>query len=372
MLSHARIDQRSCLPRQIEVSLYEVVIVSHAARDDTAASGFSERSATVIVAPVALFTALDPEQLLEIGECYRIGAPLESRPIAAGTINSNFYLRTAQGAFFLRINEGKSLEDVAWESQLLDWLAHHGFPTLAPIAAGDGAGYLDFRGKLLSLFPWTAGHHLTPSEVTTGHAASLGKALGQLHRLGEFSPPTWRRSSIYDQAHLRRRFEGISPLPDPHLAYAIGVLRRAMDETEQAQPIRSAATQTLVHGDLFRDNVLWDGARLVAILDFEQASGGSAAYDLAVCLNDWCWDGAPRPELVAALLEGYQRERVLTAGDLAALPIEVRAAAMRFTITRITDVYLARVNNPEKDFRDFLARLEAWQTPVLGQFLASV
>jgi homoserine kinase type II len=136
--------------------------------------------------------------------------------------------------------------------------------------------------------------------------------------------------------------------------------------------VRQASTQTLVHGDLFRDNVLWDGDRLVAILDFEQASGGTVAYDLAVCLNDWCWDGAPRPDLVTSLLEGYQRERTLTAADRLALPIEVRASAMRFTITRITDVFLARVDNPEKDFRDYLARLEAWQSPLLGQFLGSV
>lgn len=372
VLAHTRKDERGCLPRQIQVSFYEVVIVSHAVKDDTAASGFSERSAAVIVVAVALFTDLAPGQLLEIGERYFIGAPLETRAIAAGTINSNFYLRAAGGEFFLRVNEGKSLEDVAWEAQLVTWLAHHGFPTLAPITGADGVGYLEFHGKYLSLFPWRSGHHLAPSEVTSAHARCVGEALGQLHRLGELAPPTWRRRSIYDQPHLRARFERLVALSDPFLRRAMDVLHRAMAEAEQAERLRSAATLTLVHGDLFRDNVLWDGERLVAILDFEQASGGSAAYDLAVCLNDWCWDGGARPDLVDALLQGYQSERPLTAPDRAALPIEVRAAAMRFTITRITDVYLARVNNLEKDFRDFLARLEAWETPLLGQFLASV
>jgi homoserine kinase type II len=113
--------------------------------------------------------------------------------------------------------------------------------------------------------------------------------------------------------------------------------------------------------------VLWDAGRLVAILDFEQASGGSLAYDLAVCVNDWCWTGAPRLDLAAALLAGYQRVRALPAEDRAALGIELRAAAARFTITRITDVYLARVDNPEKDFRAFLARCDAWRGPSLGQ-----
>jgi homoserine kinase type II len=372
VITDARIDQGCGFARQVEMCLYKVVVVSHSAGDDTAASGFSERTAAVIVGLVALFTALDPDQLAEIGARYRIGPPLETKPIAAGTINSNFSLQTAGGRYFLRVNEGKSLEDVAWEAQLLDWLSHHGFPTLAPTLTDSGAGYLDFQGKLLTLFSWSGGHHLAASSVTARQASSLGQALGQLHRLGELMPPSWLRRSIYDQAHLRVRFHGIVARGEPSLTSAVATLQRAMEEAEQSQHVRQASTQTLVHGDLFRDNVLWDGDRLVAILDFEQASGGTVAYDLAVCLNDWCWDGAPRPDLVTSLLEGYQRERTLTAADRLALPIEVRASAMRFTITRITDVFLARVDNPEKDFRDYLARLEAWQSPLLGQFLGSV
>src|SRR5262249_49151887 len=127
-----------------------------------------------------------------------------------------------------------------------------------------------------------------------------------------------------------------------------------------------AATHGIIHGDLFRDNVLWEADRLVAILDFEQASGGSLAYDLAVCVNDWCWTGSVRLDLAEALLAGYQRERPLTAADREALLIEVPAAAARFTITRITDVYLARVANPDKDFRAFLARCDAWRGTNLG------
>lgn len=352
--------------------LYQVVVDTHSACDDTAAPGFSARSAAVIVPLVALFTALDPAQLAEIGARYRIGSPLTTSVIAAGTINSNFSVQTEQGRFFLRVNEGKTLEDVAWEAQLLDWLARHGFPTPAPLLSDEGAGYLSLQGKLLTLFPWCSGHHLVAGEVTPAHAALLGKSLAQLHRLGALAPPTWRRTSIYDQIHLQQRFESILARREPALERAISALSQAMEQAEAAAPLRRASSETLIHGDLFRDNVLWDGARLVAILDFEQASRGTIAYDLAVCLNDWCWNRAPRPKLVAALLAGYVSERPLSAADRAALPVEVRAAAMRFTITRLTDVYLARVDNPEKDFRDFLARLEAWQSPLLGEFLASV
>jgi homoserine kinase type II len=136
--------------------------------------------------------------------------------------------------------------------------------------------------------------------------------------------------------------------------------------------VRRRATQGIIHGDLFRDNVLWADDRISAILDFEQASGGSLAYDLAVCINDWCWSGAPRIDLAVSLIAGYEQVRPLTEGDRVALPIELRASAARFTITRITDVYLAKVTNPEKDFRDFLARSEAWRGQALGQLTSAL
>jgi homoserine kinase type II len=321
---------------------------------------------------VALFTALDADHLYQICALYGIDRPLQTTAIAAGTINSNFAVQTARARYFLRVNEGKSLEDVAWEAQVVDWLSHHGFPTPAPLRSANGTGYLAWQDKLLTLFPWVGGRHIAARDVTEAHADRIGEALGRLHRLGQEAPPSWRRRSVYDQDHLRGRFSALQASPHPELAVAIETLRRAMDQAEHAQRVRAAATETIVHGDLFRDNVLWDGESLVAILDFEQASGGSVAYDLAVCLNDWCWSDGPRADLVAAVVRGYRRERDLTDADRMALPIEVRAAAMRFTLTRITDVYLARVDNPDKDFRDFLARLAAWQSPLLGEFLRSV
>jgi homoserine kinase type II len=220
------------------------------------------------------------------------------------------------------------------------------------------------------------GHHLDADQVTTGHAEQFGAALAQLHLAGLELPADWRRRSIYDHDHLLGRFTRIEATGDPELARAIDIVRDELAVAGNAAPIRARATQGMIHGDLFRDNVLWDADRITAILDFEQASGGSLAYDLAVCINDWCWRekpiAEPRLDLAAALLKGYQAIRPLAPADREALPYEIRAAAMRFTITRITDVYLARVTNPEKDFRAFLARVESWRGPSLGQLTASV
>ena len=316
-----------------------------------------------------MFTRLGDGELADIARTFALGAVRGVQPIAAGTINSNFAVKADRGAWFVRINEGKSLADVAWEAQLITALAAGGVVTPPPVLAHDGRPYAPLPGtdKWVSVFPWRAGRHLGPGEITPDSAAAFGAALAQLHQVGLALPAAWRRDSIYDHDHLVARYARFAASGDPALARAISVIGAGLAAASAAAAVRSGATQGIIHGDLFRDNVLWDAGRLVAILDFEQASGGSLAYDLAVCINDWCWDGGFRPGAAAALLAGYQRIRPLPAADREALLIEVPTAATRFTITRITDVYLAKVDNPDKDFRAFLARCDAWQGPALGE-----
>ncbi|MDX2088936.1 MAG: homoserine kinase [Kofleriaceae bacterium] len=316
---------------------------------------------------MGVFTQLDHAAVREIARAFDLGTVEAFRAIAAGTINSNFEVITARGRWFLRINEGKAEPDVAWEARLVTALAAAGVATPPPLVARDGRPYLAHAGKWVSAFPWRAGHHLAPAEVTPPLADALGAQLAQLHVAGLALPADWRRTSIYDHAHLVERYAAFRASSDPALARAIEVLGEELAVAREASAIRARATAGLIHGDLFRDNVLWDGGQIAAILDFEQASGGSLVYDLAVCLNDWCWTDGPRLDLCAALLAGYQRIRPLPAADKEALPTEVRAAAARFTITRITDVYLAKVQNPEKDFRAFLARCDAWRGQSLGE-----
>jgi len=318
---------------------------------------------------VALFTRLADADLAALARTFELGALRGVQAISAGTINSNFEVETDRGRWFVRINEGKAELDVAWEAQLVGALAAGGVVTPPPVAALDGRPYAPLHGtdKWVSVFAWRPGRHLGPAEITPEIARALGAALARLHLVVLGLPVGWRRRSIYDHDHLVVRHARFAGSGDPALARAIGVLHDELAMVAAAAAVRGAATHGIIHGDLFRDNVLWDAGRLVAILDFEQASGGSLAYDLAVCINDWCWTGAVQIDTVAALIAGYQEVRPLTGADRAALPIEVRAAAARFTITRITDVYLAAVDNPEKDFRAFLARCDAWRGTALGQ-----
>lgn len=328
------------------------------------------------------FTQLGPRELADLAAAFGLPPVTELRPIAEGTINSNFEI-VAGDHYFLRVNENKSEDDVAYEAELVGAFAAGGVPTPAPLLARDHRRYAALGvapdpalaaansnlppTKWVSIFPWRTGHHIL--DITAPIARALGAALARLHLAGLGLP---RRPSIYDHDHLVKRFAGFAGSPDPELAHAISVLQRELSFAHAQAAVRQAATHGVIHGDLFRDNVLWEGGEIVAVLDFEQASGGSLAYDLAVCLNDWCWTGEIRFDLVKAMLDGYQSVRPLTDADRAALLIEVRASAARFTITRITDVYLAKVDNPEKDFRAFLARVEAWDAHALGQLSSLV
>lgn len=312
--------------------------------------------------PLARFTRLDDDDASAIASAMRLGAVVSWRPISAGTVNSNFEFVTTGGRFFVRVNEGKSRADVEWEADLVEDLARHHLPTPSALPVVGGHRLFERRGLLISGFAWQPGHHLAADEVTPAHARLLGATLAELHTVTSARAPTTWREGIYQFTDIVKRFHGFRATSDPELARAISVLADELPWLEEQAGVRARASHGLIHGDLFRDNVLWDGLRLVALLDFEQASRGSHIYDLAVVLNDWCWDGAPRADLIEATLDGYRSRRTLSGADRAALPIEVRAAAARFTVTRITDVYLRQVDNPEKDFRAFLARLEAWRS----------
>jgi Ser/Thr protein kinase RdoA (MazF antagonist) len=229
----------------------------------------------------------------------------------------------------------------------------------------DGARYLRHRGLLISVF-----HGSRRSPRRGGHgrgrrAAALGQTLGAIHRVAR---PRWPPTAGPASPVARRRRP---PERDRRRSYFAkrstpsGVA--AVAEVAAAAPARAAASHGIIHGDLFRDNVLWQADRVVAVLDFEQASSGSLPYDVAVAINDWCWPGERDLELdgarAHALAAAHRAASPWTAADRAALGPELLAAAIRFTITRLTDVYLRQVDNPDKDYRAFLARVRFWRSP---------
>jgi homoserine kinase type II len=281
--------------------------------------------------------------------------------VAAGAINTNVRVETARGPVFLRINEGKTRDDVAREAAIVSHAAARGVPTPAPLHARDGEFFEEWRGELASVFPWAPGRTLARADVGPAHAALVGAALARLH----LASPGYadHRPGRYEPDEIRARVERVAKLGRPELVGATAVLGVALEGLERER----AATLPLgiIHGDLFVDNVLYDedaaGAPvLAALLDFEQASWGRLAYDLAVTTLAFAYGRDDfRPDVTRALLEAYAAVRPPTADERRAFGAELRFAACRFATTRITDVHLKRERGAPagKDFRRYLARL---------------
>ncbi|HKE17115.1 MAG TPA: homoserine kinase [Kofleriaceae bacterium] len=316
---------------------------------------------------MAELTRLDDAEVRALARGFRLGGVSAWGEVPAGTINSNYWLEAGGRRWFLRVNEGKTEDDVRWESALVAALVAAGVPTPPPALTEEGAPLVLHRDRWVSVFPWIAGVHRERGEVSEDDAALVGAALAQLHRAAAPLARTMPRAGIYTTAHIAGRFARLRSDPeaaaDPQLAGALAAVGEELAWLDERRAEREAAPGGIIHGDLFRDNVLFaaGGARLVALLDFEQASSGAWVYDLAVCLNAWCFAGSLSPALVRSMVGGYAAVRALEPAERALLPVEVRAAAMRFTVTRITDVYCRGLSQPDKDFRRFLVRLEAWR-----------
>ncbi|MBI4953978.1 MAG: homoserine kinase [Myxococcales bacterium] len=291
------------------------------------------------------------------------------RPIAAGSVNSNFGLECVRGdPAFLRVFEESDAPAVERQNALLAWLGARGVATPAPLARADGAGTVaTHRGKPVSVFPFLPGEHLCQRRLRPAHLARLGEALARVHLAGEgYAPPPPNRFGARElglrlaDLHARR-----SELP----ADVAALLPELESRLAELGPLDLGGATTVVHGDVFRDNVLWRDDELVAILDFESASAGSPAFDLMVTMLAWSFGDALDRSLAAALLAGYLRVRDLGPVMRAALYDAARFAALRFAVTRITDYELRpRGVVVYKDYRRFVARLCAVEAIGRGDF----
>lgn len=308
---------------------------------------------------MAILTPLDVDAAARIGALYGLEVR-GTRGLLAGSVNSNYALELAgaPGRVFLRIYEEQGAAAARREAVLLDGLARAGVPTPRPLARKDGGFVAEHAGKPVALFPWIAGEALCQARVTPEAARAVGAALARVHLA---SPGLTASPSRFDAAHLRHRVDGLRDrdraLPRA-LREVVAQLARGIDELDRAEAPPGASG--VVHGDLFRDNVLFDGGRLVALLDFESASHGRFAFDLAVTMLAWCYGDAFEPRLARAMTDGYASVRPLDAADRASLYPDARFAAHRFALTRITDFELRPPGQSvHKDYRRFVARLDA-------------
>ncbi len=316
---------------------------------------------------MALLTPLPLASAQALGRDYGL-VVTAVEPLTAGSVNSNFRFRTEQGVYFARLYEEQDAEGAARELALLEALHGAGVPVARPQALLGGTRLSEHAGKPFAIFPWLDGESLCQRRVTAAHCREVGKALARVHvsgfdsrrlGLGRFNP-----SDMLGRL-ARVESEALRPELTPDVLAVRELLQKYVARRDPELPAG------VVHGDLFRDNVLWSNGELVALLDFESAFHGPLAYDLAVTIEAWCYGDGFDQDLVRAMAEGYASERRFEPRELALFGVEAALGCLRFATTRITDFSLRTPPGatPARDFRRFLQRLSAIEAGALAPAL---
>jgi homoserine kinase type II len=304
----------------------------------------------------------------ELGLAYGLDVA-SVQALRAGSVNSNFRVETvARERFFLRVYEEQDLAGARRELNTIAQLARLGVPTPSPVERLGGGRVAEHAGKPVGLHPWVEGEILCLARITPRVTAQLGAALARVHACSApLSEIPEGRFRIQD---LHARLDHVDRV-DARYAADTAWIRQRLERYTQLLQAAGPLPQGLIHGDLFRDNVLWQQGELRALIDFESASLGRFGYDIMVCVHAWCYGDAYDPELVAALLDGYAAERALGAAEWNSLIALGALAALRFATTRITDFSLRTPvgETPTRDYRRFLSRLSALEAGVLDPII---
>jgi homoserine kinase type II len=304
---------------------------------------------------MAILTVPSDEELAAFVAAYSLGSLTNARGIQAGTVNTSYALELENHRrWFLRIYEEQDHAGAAREALVLAHLAAHGVSTPAPVVGRDGRAVRTVSGKPAALFPWVDGDMVCQRAVTPEAAELVGAALARIHLAGH-APGALLDAGRFDPHALVKRCDRIETSNDPDARALAPSLRAAVERAANRR--RLDVPRGLVHGDLFRDNVLWNAgcSSIAALLDFESAHDGPFAYDIAVTVLSWSFGSAFEASIASALVRGYRAVRELEPEEREVLYDETRLAALRFTITRITDDAI-RVG---KRWQRFVERREA-------------
>lgn len=306
---------------------------------------------------------------LELGEARRLGVLFgvdvsTVEPLAAGSVNSNFRIRDRAGrSYFARIYEEQGMAGAEAELCLLGELSRAGVPTTSPLRCVSGALAAVTQEKPFAMYPWIDGETICAKQVTPRHCRAVGSALAGIHAASR--SVTALSAGRFRVEDLGARLERIE-MDAPEHGDAVRFIRRRL--AHYAGRRNPGLPAGVVHGDLFRDNVLWHGDAIVALVDFESASTGPLVFDVMVTLEAWCYSDAFDPDRVDAFLAGYEEKRSLSPEESEAMIVEGAIAALRFATTRITDFSMRTPpgQTPARDYRRFLARLEEMETGALS------
>ena len=284
---------------------------------------------------MAVFTRVTESDISAWLSDYSLGSLLELQGIPAGIENTNYFVTTSNGRFVLTLFEKLTPDELPFYLNLMSHLARHGIPCPAPVANGKN----HFLGKLNSK-PACIVSRLSGKSVTQpslANCAAVGAMLGQMHNASlSFGSTMENARGAAWRANTTQQVKRFLTAEDAALLESEVALHANFPSDKLPRGI--------IHGDLFRDNVLMDGERVGGLIDFYFACNDAFVYDVAITVNDWCMttDGKLDAERSRAMLEAYQAVRPLTPTEVDIWPLALRVAALRFWISRLYDLHLPR------------------------------
>jgi homoserine kinase type II len=311
---------------------------------------------------MAVYTTLSAARLAALIAEYDVGELVSAKGIAEGVSNSNWLIETSQARFILTMYEARvDAADLPFFLGLLDHLAAKGSPVPRTIHDRAGAAYRTVEGKAVALIEFLPG--VSVDEATPAQARAVGEALAGIHLDAADFPGKRPNSLALQQWHdllsgcgqdgLRAIDSALPALVERELLYLTA-------NWPQGLP------RSVIHADLFPDNVLLLGDAVTGLIDFYFACNDITAYDLAVTHSAWCFarDGSFKPAIAEALVAGYVARRPLSEAEWQALPVLARGAAMRFLATRAYDWLHTPADAlvTRKDPMDFARRLSFYAT----------
>jgi homoserine kinase type II len=283
---------------------------------------------------MAVYTEVADEELDAFIASYDIGALTSCKGIAEGVENSNYLVQTEAGRYILTLYEKRvAPKDLPYFLALMEHLAARGIRCPLPVHDREGRNLRKLAGRPAALINFLDGVSVRRASIE--QCASLGKALGRLHVAGESFAQT--RANSLSLPGWGPLANAIGERADTIIRGLAGEIGKELAHLDKAWP--RDLPQGVIHADLFPDNVFFLGQEVSGLIDFYFACTDMLAYDIAICLNAWCFesDASFNITKARAFLQAYEGVRPLTANELAALPTLARGAALRFLLTRSYD-----------------------------------
>ena len=306
---------------------------------------------------MAVYTEVSDEQLDAFLADYEIGELMSFKGIAEGVENTNYMLHTKRGYYFLTLYEKRvDPKDLPFFVGLMEHCAARGLNCPQPVKNRKGETLGELAGRPAAIITFLEG--ISVRRPNNAHCAALGQALAQFHEAGEgfkirrqnaLGPEGWQKLAAQCAARAAEVAPNLSSLITDEVAYLSARWPKSLPSG-------------VIHADLFPDNVFFLGDRLSGLIDFYFACNDFYAYDIAICLNAWCFeiDGSFNVTKGKALLSNYNNVRPLTNGEIEAMPLLARGSALRFLLTRTFDwlnVPPGALVRP-KDPKEYLKKLQ--------------